>query len=167
MPAPGPWLPRRRLATLVAAGVVAVLSCPVVWTGVQGIGPGADGPVYTMATLQAHLQQEPAQWLDRSVKVRAVPTVCLPCGDWLPGLTDPGANPTTQFLPLVSGDTPRLLAFLRHLPLVGHIFPQPQDLVWDRPAVYAVQLRRIDCLLPREQGRVCAAAVLVNAAPES
>jgi hypothetical protein len=116
-----------------------------------------------VAGLRAHLLLEPASWVHRTVKVRAVPAVCTPCGDWLPGLVDPATHSTARFLPLVMGDAPPLLASLRRLPLVRRFAP-PQALVWGRPAVYRVRLRRIACLVPRDL--VCAAAVLVDAAPE-
>jgi hypothetical protein len=159
MPMLSPWLTK-----LFAAVAVTLLPCLVVWAGGRGVASSAKDPIYTVASLRAQLLQEPDQWVDRTVRVRAVPAICDPCGTWLPGFVDPGPHATEQFLPIVPGDPPPLLATLRRLPLVGLLAPQPQVLVWDRPAVYRVRLRRIDCL--SAQDRVCAAAVLLDAAPE-
>jgi hypothetical protein len=118
-----------------------------------------------VAALRAHLLQQPTQWLNRTVKVRAVPEFCAACGDWLPGLVDPAPRRGEASLPLVPGEAPRLLAALRLLPLAGRFAPSPQALVWGEPAVYRVQLRRTACALPQALSVYCAEAVLVDAAP--
>jgi hypothetical protein len=118
--------------------------------------------IYSVRQLYHALQAEPAVWLQRTVVVRAVPVICTPCGDWLPGLVDPEPHPQAQFFPLVPGGPARWPAFLRRLPLLDRLAPSPQVLVWDRPAVYRVQLRRITCLQASRQ--VCVAAVLLDAA---
>ena len=127
--------------------------------------PGSDGPIYTISALRIHLLQAPSHWLDRTLRVWAVPDYCAACGDWLPALADPTPQRGAASLPVVPGPAPRLLAALRMLPVVGRYAPAPQTLVWGRPAVYRIQVRRVACALPLVLSVYCAEAVLVDAAP--
>jgi hypothetical protein len=134
--------------------------------------------VYSLATLESRLQRDPAAWLHRSLRVRAlvegqctqlVGLYVASCGSWRLALTDPNgptdpyAGTGDQPLPLSWGKAPALLAFLRHLPLLKQMVPLPQILHSGVPAVYQIQLRPTACVL--SAGPPCYEAQLLDAIP--
>jgi hypothetical protein len=108
------------------------------------------GPVFSVAQLQALAAHDPAAWVGRTVRVRAIPAGgrCLaaistyrPDCDWRgPALLDTRAQDAVEPLPLVRGSASPLLALLRRLPLAGRGPMGSQALRWDTPGIYQVQL---------------------------
>ncbi|HWE64278.1 MAG TPA: hypothetical protein VHB98_21410 [Chloroflexota bacterium] len=130
------------------------------------------GPIYTVAALRAHLAQDPAAWMDRPLRVRAIAAICRawlslahasPCVNWQLALTDPGADDGAEALPLASGPVPPLVELLRRLPLIRIVAPAPQQPRWDAIAVYRIQLHALACG-PAQQPP-CYEALLLDAAP--
>jgi hypothetical protein len=132
------------------------------------VPPG--GPAYSVAAIDDHLLHEPAAWVGRTVRVRAIfgacdtwlgPAYSSPCVSWQgAGLVDPG--PAAQYLSLTPGDPPPVLAFFRRLPLLGRLAPAPQSPAWGGIAIYRVWLQPVPCT-PR--GPRCYQGVLADAAP--
>jgi hypothetical protein len=130
----------------------------------------AEGPVYSVATLQAGLAHQPGVWLGRTVRVRgvAVPPgcvvresmLCLKESSGVAYIVDPI---TCAFLPLSRGAANALLSLLRHLPLAGTLAPAAQTPHWGELTTYRAQLRVVPparCALAP-----CYQAALLDAAP--
>jgi hypothetical protein len=145
-----------------------VLSCSVLAVGVGmamlGIHPD-QGPVYTVAQVQAGLAHHPQAWVGRTVRMRGVAWRCLgwaygPCLIPSPILTDPGAY---TGLGLTRRTATPLLAFVHALPLVDRLVPLEQASRWGVLASYRVQIRAVPiaaCVY-----WPCYEALLLDAAP--
>lgn len=127
-----------------------------------------------MSTLEMDLAHSPRAWLDRPLRVEAVPTRrCVswvaprtpPCLRWYAELSDADANRAVRPLPLALGGAPHLLAVLRSVPLVGWWLPARQSPRWGVAAEYRIQLRALPCTEPGWDR--CYEAVLLDAAPQS
>jgi hypothetical protein len=130
--------------------------------------------VYTVAALQTHLTHEPAAWVNRTVRVRAIANAdgCArwssaerpTCLEWQALLFDPRLEANVRPLPLARGSVPPLLVALRRAPFLSQLAPSPQTVVWDTAATYRIRLRAVPC---RPGGRATCgyAALLLDAAP--
>lgn len=159
-----------RAAALLALGLIP----PAIWLGARLVpgGAGAREPVYSLAALDGRLAQNPAAWLHRPLRVRAlVGGECTAltglnspvCGAWALALTDP--MPAGGAAPLLLGwDAPRpALTLLRRLPLLGQVLLGPQILHASVPAVYWIELQPAACVPPAAPP--CYVALLLDAAP--
>jgi hypothetical protein len=130
----------------------------------------AEGPVYSVATVQAGLAHQPGVWLGRTVRVRglAVPPGCVVRESMLCVKESSGfayiVDPITgAVLPLSRGAANALLSVLRHLPLVGTLAPAAQTPHWGELTTYRAQLLVVpsaSCTLAP-----CYQAALLDAAP--
>ena len=168
-------IPRLGRALLLKLSVPAVLLVLGVIAFAHVSGRTAAGPVYTVAALRAHLEEDQATWVDRPLRVRAIARACAaylrsvpsgPCQNWLPVLTDPAAADGTEPLPLplAHGPVPPLVALLRRLPFVGQVAPAPQRPLWDALKVHHIQLHAVPSGPPCQLG--CYEALLLEATPE-
>jgi hypothetical protein len=149
---------------LLVLGTVAIL---------QVADQTGGGPVYTVAALRTHLAHDPAAWLDRPLRVRAIASGCTAwdkaahvrsCLTWGPALTDPGGAYGAEALPVVAAPAPPLVSFFRRLPLIGEVAPAPQQPRWDSLGTYYIQLHAVACDLKAQ--RLCYYyARLLDAAP--
>lgn len=165
--------PRLGTGLLAASGVIALLLVLGAVVIAQAVDRPADGPVYPVAALRAHLARDPGVWVDRPLRVRAI-AIDL-CAAWTgmahipsclnrqPALIDPGAPMGMEALPLASGPVPPPVAFLRRLPLIGQVAPAPQRPRWDTIAVYRIELRAVPCGAAEQP--LCYEALLLDAAP--
>jgi hypothetical protein len=164
----------RTLVVLAALGSLAV-ACVIL-----AVVPHAgQEPVYSVAALSADLRREPAAWVGRTVRVRAIAEVCTVCGGWQPVQpSGPGTDtaaplpPTllksaegtgaTAAIPIVIAPGSPPPAFLRQIPLLDRLVAAPHTVQWSVVAVYRVQLCAAGCAagLPPQ----CYAAVLLDAA---
>jgi hypothetical protein len=124
--------------------------------------PLDQGPVYTVAQVQAQLQRQPGAWAGRTVRVRGVATQwCMPGYSRClrPHLSDPDLEVASEPLLLAWAAPDPLLAFVRRVPLL----PAPQAVHWIADATYRVELRD----MPGEPcgAATCYEAVLLDAAP--
>jgi hypothetical protein len=129
----------------------------------------AEGPVCSVATLQAGLAHQPRVWLGWPVRVRGIAALCLSSD----GPSDPpychgstylmDAGGTTGVLPLAWGRQDRVLAVLRRVPLLSRLLPALQAVRLEEIATYRVELRT----MPGEPcgTATCYEAVLLDAAP--
>lgn len=161
--------------------LVLCLAAAVPWLGARvGSAVGVRERVYSLAGLESHLAHEPAAWLQRSVRTRAllggqcteIVDLAAACGASRMALIDPharadsGSGSIAQPLPLAWGKPPALLAFLRRVPLVGQLLPRPQIVHLGVPAVYRIQVRPTACVLSADPP--CYEALLLDAiAPDS
>jgi hypothetical protein len=106
------------------------------------------GQVYSLAQIQAHLAQQPGQWLGRTVRLFALAQPCptwgspsnpLHCASWQPELGDPDDMTLDPPLRLAAGPSDPLLDLLGRLLVVRQLLPL-QRLVWERPVAYRVRL---------------------------
>jgi hypothetical protein len=131
-------------------------------------------PVYTVAALQMHLAQEPAAWVNRTLRVRAIANAdgCATwdtgerptCLEWQALIFDPGAEANAHPLPLARGPVPLLLAALRRAPFLKRLAPAQQVVHWEAVATYRIQLRAASCR-PGGASPCAYAALLLDAAP--
>jgi hypothetical protein len=127
---------------------------------------GAEGPVYSVATLQAGLAHQPRIWLGWPVRVRGIAALCqmarvTPYCHGSAYLMDAGG--TSGILPLAWGSQGSVLAFLRRVPLLSSLLPPLQAVRWEEVATYRAELRTMP-------GALCGAApcyevLLLDAAP--
>jgi hypothetical protein len=127
-----------------------------------------EGPVYSVATLQAGLARQPGVWLGRPVRVRGIVALCLSSD----GQSDPpychgstylmDASEASWVLPLAWGRQDSVLAVLRRVPLLSGLLPALQAVRWEEVATYRVELRT----MPGEPcgTAACYEAVLLDAA---
>ena len=160
---------RHLVASISGAGLVGALVLTVGDTG----GPRGQGPVYTVAQVEAELAGQPERWLGRTVRLRAIADPCPMWGSPSMGLHCLNAQPVlvdqegsrADSLPLTWRQQGALLASLRGVPLLGKLVPAPQVLGWEARATYRVRLRAApatNCGYLR-----CYEAVLLDAAPGS
>jgi hypothetical protein len=155
-----PAVRRLGLALPLVAGIVLLLLVLGTVAILQVADQTGGGPVYTVAALRAHLAHDPAAWLDRPLRVRAMASVCpawdeaahgSPCQTWVPALSDPSVTDGAEALPVVATPASPLVAFLRRLPLIGSVLPAPQQPRWDSLGTYQIQLHAVACDLKAQQ----------------
>ena len=159
------------LAALI--GVAAYLSLAYDHTASSGTD---EGPVYSVAAVDAHLAQNPGPWLGRTIQVRGeiVPCMAVPSAGGGPcaALTS-GSGSFGQFgqpltstvypLPITHAGLDPMRSIVRRIPLLGRLAPAPQELQWGVVATYQVQL----AFVPNSMCGVgaCAEARLLDSAP--
>jgi hypothetical protein len=135
----------------------------------------AEGPVYSVATVQAGLADQPQAWVGRTVRVRGLAELCLAggsagdlplfqsCSQWPPSLADPDSGDAREPPLPLTWDTQSQLDWLRSVPLLSRLVPPaPAPHPWTL-AMYQVRLQRAParlCGVP-----TCYEAQLVDAAP--
>jgi hypothetical protein len=153
-----PLLPGGLLGLLLAGGLALAAS----------YRPLDQGPVYTVAQVEAQLASHPRAWVGRALLVRGAVVPCLavpsvgerPCAALAPGSVRPPREPLT----LVQGDPPPVaLAWLRRVPVLGTLLPAPQVLTWGVVATYRVRLQATPESICGSG--VCFEALLLDAAP--
>jgi hypothetical protein len=158
---------RRARGMVTAVAALALAGSALAWWAHTGSYPRE--PVYTVAALRAHLERNPHAWLQRTVRVHAIPVLrwCFVwttpgpnCQLWEPALVSTGPN-TGLPLPLTWGSTPRELTFLRHVPLLGALVSPPQTILWAAPSIYRVRLQTTSCFSPGLTA--CYQAIVLNA----
>lgn len=126
--------------------------------------------VYSIALVEAGLEQQPAAWLRRTLRVRAIPVLhqCLAwetpgpiCQLWGPVLAGAERASTADPLPLTWGDAPPMLALLRHQPILRDLVPAPQGIRWTTPGIYRIRLQATPCFAPGTSP--CYQVVIVDA----
>lgn len=132
------------------------------------------GRVYGVAEVSAGLAQHPEPWVGTTVWVQGILVGARQQqsarGAWEivapPHLVDP-VDPAlavpftgTRDLPVSWSTAPPLWTWLRRLPLLGNMVPQPPVLQWDRLATYRVRLR----VVPGRACPRCYEAVLLDTA---
>ncbi len=140
----------RPAATTAVAVLVLLIS---VWIGSASLSTlraGVDGPVYTVAQLHNYLARSRSRVVGQTIRVRGVlhSSAIGPCSFILGAcdsveirLTGPdGIVPGMEVL--LEPERP-LAAWLRRLPWISTIIPPAQELRWDAPAIYRVQVRRV------------------------
>jgi hypothetical protein len=127
------------------------------------------GPLYSVAQVQARLADDPHAWVGRTVQVRGLAVGCLAsrsappllsCGRWPAYLLDSDSAGAGGSLPLAWASQDGLRAFWLRVAPVGGLLPPPQTPRWGMPATYRVQLRATACSLAP-----CYAAILLDDAP--
>jgi hypothetical protein len=129
----------------------------------------AEGPAYSVATLQVGLARQPRVWLGWPVRVRGIAAPCLSSD----GQSDPpychrsaylmDAGGTGGILPLAWGKQASVLAFLRRVPLLRGLLPARQAVRWEEVTTYRIELRPMrgePC-----DAATCYEAVLLDARP--
>jgi hypothetical protein len=173
----GPALQRTvRLPALMpaAAALVAVL----LWTGHTMVTATTAQAVYGVAAARAHLAQDPAHWLGRTILLRGqiVPCLAMPsaengaCTALAPVPAearrgDHAASTTLDPLPLAATGLNPFLASLEHLPLLAGLLPAPHLPPWGTIGIYSIQLRAAptgSCASPP-----CYEALLLDATPDA
>jgi hypothetical protein len=148
-----PWAFRQRARVRLGAAVAVIVVA--VGLGVAFVAPAieAEGrsPIYSLASLQVNLQRDPHAWLARTVRVHAVAVQCPgwiivvdSCLDWQPSLADPH-DASGPALSLVAEPASGTLSWLRSLPIIGGLVPQPQPIQWGVPADYTIRLQGPTC----------------------
>ncbi len=136
------------LAILVGAG--AYLS--VIYDNTRS-SEADQGPMYSVAAVEANLAQDPGSWLGRTIHLRGelVPCVASPRIDEGPcAILSAGGEPQDGFmhsasltaaaLPVVRVGLDPWRSFWRRAPLLGRLIPAPQVSHWGVVATYAVRL---------------------------
>jgi hypothetical protein len=166
--------------------LVALLGLALASSVLLAVAAGSQvpqGPMYSVAQVQAGLAHSPGSWLGRTVRVRGVAEGCgfppstytageisagSPASEYLsaclpPHLADAASPATVEALWLADRDQGRLLTLLRRVPILAWFAAAPQALRWGVLATYRVQLRAApagSCVfLP------CYQAVLLDATP--
>jgi hypothetical protein len=128
-------------------------------------------PVYGVSALRAHLEQDPAAWLNRPLRIRAVAERCAawvgtpgtPCLDAQPTFLDAQAADSASYLRLGWASPSSLRAVLRRLPAIGRLIPAAPPIRWGIPAVYNAELVALFPAGPSIPGDY--EALLLDAAP--
>jgi hypothetical protein len=152
------------MKTPLLARVVLACSVLAVGVGIAMLGIHPDqGPVYSVAQVQAELAHRPAAWVGRTARVRGIGIFfCQHCPQRQTYLANADAN---GVLPLAWGRQDRVLAFLRRMPQVGRLVPAPQRVRWGVVAIYRVQLRELAADSCPFAPWPCYEALLLDAAP--
>jgi hypothetical protein len=128
----------------LVSGLVLVIGCVV-----AVVRPASGGPVYSVATLQARIEQEPHSWDGRTVLLRAIAEPCpwwaararhLWCADQelvLAGM--PREAPAAPF-PLLRPAPNALWSILHKLTFLGNLLPRPRLVPLLIPARFRVRL---------------------------
>jgi hypothetical protein len=158
----------KRYPLLVALFGLALTSSVLI--AITGSIRVSQGPVYTVAQVQAGMAHQPDTWVGRTVRMRgvAVPPgcveresmLCVKTASYLAYIIDPTR---LALLPLTQGPANPLLSLLRKLPLAATLEASAQRPHWDEIAIYRVQLLvapPATCALAP-----CYQALLLDAAP--
>jgi hypothetical protein len=138
----------------LSLAIIASAVCAHAWWA--RIGSAQSEPVYTVAALRAYLERDPSAWVQRTVRVRAIPAMrwCFvwswpspSCRLWEPALAGTGASAAAP-LPLAWGGAPPLPTLLRRVPVLDLLAPPPQAIRWGAPGIYRVQLHATTCFAP-------------------
>lgn len=159
---------QRRLVFALVFVVLAPLSVILL---ARAADQATSSPVYTVAALRADLARQPAAWLDRPLRVRAIarrpfrgqarplrvlqiaaacsealaPAQASPCLLLQPDLIDPGAQDDASALPLTPGPLSPLVALLHRVPFIDAVAPMSQEPRWGALAVYRIELHALPC----------------------
>lgn len=160
-----------RPAALVLALLIAALAAggAVALAILQGPG-GGEGPVYTVARLQAAAGR-PGSGLDgATVSVRGyvwhgtMAGMGIGSDRWIFALADgqdaPDSSPTVM---VTIGPEDRWLSRLRRLPMIGSLAPQPQAVAMSSEATYRLRLSLVTDLAVCTARRPCIHAELLDA----
>jgi hypothetical protein len=144
---------REAIMALRARCALAGLLGPVLLAGLAACqGPPGQGPVYSVAQVEARLASHPRAWTDRALLLRGVAVavgghcdahragaapVCPPTRA---ALVDFGPTARAS-LPLAWAGPGPLLAVARRVPLLSGLLPAPQAVDWGEVAVYRAELR--------------------------
>jgi hypothetical protein len=125
-------------------GVLGLLLATVLAVAALARRP-VQGPVYSVAQVEAQLARAPERWVGRTVRVSGVAWPCLgwayrPCLIHVPLLADADAR---VGLALARQTAHPLLAVVQALPLVGRLVPPEQAPRWGVLASYRVQIRAV------------------------
>jgi hypothetical protein len=159
------------LFTVVAASGLAAL---IAWLSLHLLimeaplaGPG---PIFSVEAVRTGLVRDPAVWLHRSLRIRAIASRCGgPAGGphclyAQPQLLGASGDGATWALSLDwDPASPPLLQLVRRLPVLGTLMPPPQRLRWGVMAVYRVRLAPVSP--PPWGASPCYEGVLLDAAP--
>ena len=139
------------LALLVGAG--AYVSLIYDHTGSSEAG---QGPVYSVAAVEANSAQDPGWWLVHTIRLRGelVPCIANPrVGDGPCAILSAGGEPEDGFmqsasstvaaLPVVRGGLDPWRSFWRRAPLLGRLIAAPQVPHWGVVATYTVRLAAV------------------------
>jgi hypothetical protein len=145
-------------------GVLGLLLATVLVVATLASRP-AQGPVYSVAQVEAHLARAPEHWVGRTTWVSGVAWPCLgwaygPCLIRVPILSDPDARAE---LALGRQTAYPLLAFVQALPFVARLLPPDPTPRWGVLATYRVRFRAIP--ITSCTYWPCYEAVLLDAAP--
>ncbi len=146
-------LPRRRRLLTALALTLTALGWSFIGVSAHALRLFGAAPllgisqVYTVADVERRVARDPTNWVGRTVLVRgqAVSHLFWRAADGITlqiGLIDPTPGNHTPPLSLRWGNPDLLLVFLRRLPWVGRFAPRPQQLSWETPAIYRIQLNR-------------------------
>ena len=121
--------------------------------------------VYPLGTLWTQMQRDPARWIGRTVRVRALAVQCTatlsgpgsPCLDQRPALLEPAPSSSSALLPLAPAPEPGSPTWLRGLPVLGLLLSGPPKPAWGVPATYTIRVQRIPCA----NGSSCLVAALL------
>jgi hypothetical protein len=161
------WM--KRSPRLVALLGLALFSCVLLaWTVITG-SRGSQGPVYSVAQVQAGLADRRHTWVGRAVLVRGRAMPCrirleqgrFSCAPAQPNLSDP--VPDGDPLVIVPQDPPAVVAWLFRWSPLGQLLPMPQMLHWGVVATYQVRLQATPQSICASG--VCFEALLLDAAP--
>ena len=153
MPLFSPRLSPIHLLLAALTPLAAALLCLGVHAAARASAPPPTGPVYSVAALWARLRRDPAHWVGRTVRVRAI---ALPCAVWIGGmpghcidhrwaLFDGGPRLAATLLVLPDDAASRAPAWLRRLPIAHFLIPSSPTLQWGVPADYTLQVRLMAC----------------------
>jgi hypothetical protein len=136
----------------------------------SALRPPEQGPVYSVAAVQAGLAQDAGAWVGRTVRARGM-VLFSGCLSWDAGGSAPCPDASVylldqdgaHLLPVVAGQSDPLLAALRRLPLAGRLVPAPQQIRWGALTTYRVRLSAAPTTLCGTPP--CYAAQLLDTAP--
>lgn len=161
---------------MIAARSIALLvllACPALTLGYAAAALRATDrpPVYTIASLRAHLDHDSPTWMDRTVLVRGILEGCPyvrpgPCASWRPRLVDRavGTGSATGLpVQLLAQRANPLAMALRRLPLLRDRVAAPHALPWGVTATYRVRIMEGGSRFCDMGG--CYQAQLLDAAP--
>jgi hypothetical protein len=136
--------------------IVLVLLVPVGLgsRSLYALGPGFNGPVYTVAQLSDALTHTPDRVMGQALRVQGVlqSSVTWPCAfaggscasaeTQLTGPEEAGHEAGPSVAVVLEPETP-LAARLRRLVWISAIIPPAQEVRWDAPATYRVEVRHM------------------------
>jgi hypothetical protein len=159
------------LALLVGAGAYVSL----IYDN-TGSSEADQGPVYSVAAVEANPAQDPELWLGRTIRVRGefVPCIASPrVGDGPCAILSAGGEPEDGFmgpasstvaaLPVVRVGLDPWRSFWRRAPLLGRLIPAPQVPHWGVVATYTVRLAAVPNVFCGINE--CVEALLLDSAP--
>jgi hypothetical protein len=116
------------------------------------------GPVYTVAQVKAAIDQRPRLWVGRTVLVQALatplgvncPAIVPLCTNVVLSDRDPELGATPTIVAMAAPPDP-LWGFLRSVPLMDRVIPDPQEVAWQQIATYRVHFSAqtfVTCIPP-------------------